>query len=188
MMKMVRGFLALSLIVGGMACGDDHDHEDDDDGSEHVHGAGGCGNQENCDPDAPELSSGPMATGTSGTSFAVHMPSDYTHGPGTLVTATMMLHFMKDGQPLTNTAVTVNTWSEDCGHPGPDEDSKLTTNDQGMAMFKAAFAHGGPWSILVSEVDGMADEIRLELCVPGEAHGGGGTGDAGMVDHSQHMP
>lgn len=174
--------VALGCALWLAGCGDDS--EGTDSGMDDMHDAmhdgmhdhETCGLQEHCAADAvvltDEVITIPSADKTYGVMIHEHdelTPNDDNE---------WMIMIMHEGKPAPNQAIRVNTFSEDCMHPGDKPVMELTTDNQGMVKIMPSFIHGGPWSVRVDpDASSTGEEwdddndVIIELCVPGKAHG-----------------
>ena len=161
----------------GDGSGDDHDA---DHTADHEHGAGGCGNVDNCmDTLDLEAASLPLTIEGEDGNFNVmlHMFSD----PLQPSPNDWMVMLMDEDGPVAGGELSVSTWSVDCMHPGASEET-VTTDDEGMAMVHPETLHGGPWEVIFeASANGMTDTITFNLCIDAPGHDAtlGADSDAG---------
>jgi hypothetical protein len=167
----IRGSLALSLaglVLVAVACGDDghsHDHPGDD----HVHGEGGCGEVANCaEAGTVELEAGLRVESRNGRFTVEVVAVEELSVLGSAYTVTIE---DEDGNPVEDAQLSVDVFSIDCMHRGPDDAASVSADSQGRYALRPVHAHGGPWRTDVSiEAAGTSDEVRIPLCVMGDPH------------------
>lgn len=160
--------LALALASG--ACGDSTSSASDADGDTME--AVPCGLAANC-KDAVDLD-GLKVAGKDG-AFSVEVVS---HKPLTVADNEFVLRIVDaDGNAVTDATLTVDVWSVDCMHGGPNPPETVHAEGDGTYVAHPVHVHGGPWDTII-DVDAGADtdagaahdRVTFHLCVTGDDH------------------
>jgi YtkA-like protein len=138
-----RALILAACALAALACkddeGDDHDHGD------HDHGADGCGNQANCD-DTVELADG-LRVPSENDEFTVEIVS---HTPLSVADNEWTIAIEDaDGNAVTDAELSVDVFSVDCMHPGPDPVAHVSANADGEYELAPVHLHGGPWDTVI---------------------------------------
>jgi hypothetical protein len=180
LLALVRWTAQATVIAGALAalgCGDDDTGDEDMcvEESDHTHGPGGCGLQENC-TDTVDLEEGLRVESEDG-AFTVEVLS---HEPLSVEDNDIVIAIENaDGDRIDDAELDVDVFSVDCMHGGPNAPDAVSAESDGSYVLSPVHAHGGPWDTVIEiSAGGETDTARLHFCVPGEEHGDAGAAEA----------
>ena len=155
--------VAAALWLAGCGSGDDAS------ASAKASGLGACGGS--CTADVVQLGSDVITIPSADMSYGVMIHQHNALTPDNQ--NQWMIMVMHNGMMMPNQPIRVNTFSEDCGVPGGQPATQLTTNEAGMVMIQPSFTGSGPWSVRVDpdasstgDVWEDANDVLIQLCVP----------------------